>query len=72
MADKTPTQLAERGIKILRAEFTIGCYDDEAEEALRALCDYAERTIEARKAGGKKAGAKTGAENGKKRAKAQT
>ena len=72
MTQPTQTQLAAQGIEILRQEFIVGCYDGEAEKALRALCDYAERTIEARKAGGKKAGAKTGAENGKKRVKAQT
>jgi len=71
-AHPTQTQLAAQGIEILRQELDfVGCYDGEAEEALRALCDYAERTIQSRAAGGKKAGAKTGAENGKKRVKAQ-
>ena len=53
MIKPTQTQLAAQGIEILRQEFIVGCYDGEAEKALRALCDYAERTIEARKAGGK-------------------
>lgn len=56
----TQSELAARGVVIQRKKIAAGDYDADDAEALRALCDYAESQIVARKLGGKaKSPAKT-------------